>query len=83
MQILGLAAGEVNAALETCSGRYILIYMTTLTSVWNTILLTVQHMGYFPFAVLVIVNIILYRVHPVLGILGTLFLFAILAGFIH
>ena len=57
--------------------------MTTLTSVWHTILLTISHIGYFPFAVMVIVNIVLYRIHPVIGFLGTLFLFAILTGLLH
>ena len=57
--------------------------MQPLTNVWNTILATIQSVGYIPFGIMVIVNIILYRVHPVLGILGTLFLFTILTGIIH
>lgn len=54
----------------------------TLNHVWDTVLTTIQSIGYFPFAVMVIVNIVLYRVHPVLGFLGTLFLFAILTKLI-
>ncbi len=54
----------------------------TLQHFGNTILEHVQKIGYIPFAVMVLVNIILYRLHPVLGFLGTLFLFAILMGFI-
>lgn len=57
--------------------------MTTLTGVWNTVLASILSVGYLPFAIMVIINIVLYRVHPVLGFLGTLFLFAILAGIIH
>ena len=57
--------------------------MATLTHVWNTILVTIQSVGYIWFAVMVIINIVLYRVHPVLGILGTLFLFTILTGILH
>ena len=36
--------------------------------------------GYLPFAIMIIVNIVLYKIHPVLGFLGTLFLFALLTG---
>lgn len=54
--------------------------MTNLTSIWNTILASIASLGYVQFAVMVIVNIILYRIHPVMGFLGTLFLFAILTG---
>ncbi len=57
--------------------------MASLTLVWNTILATIQSVGYIWFAVMVIINIVLYRIHPVLGILGTLFLFTILTGIIH
>jgi|GEM_PF-974084 len=59
------------------------IYMDTVNHVGHTVLATIQGMGYFSFAIVVIVNIILYRLHPVLGFLGTLFLFAILTGLIH
>ena len=56
--------------------------MTTLTHLWATILATISTVGYVPFAVMVIVTIVLYRMHPVLGFLGVLFLFAILTGLI-
>ena len=36
--------------------------------------------GYLPFAIMIIVNIVLYKIHPVLGFLGTLFVFALLTG---
>jgi len=51
-----------------------------LTNVWHTILGQILAIGYVPFAIMVIVNIILYKLHPVLGFLGTLFLFALLIG---
>ncbi len=54
--------------------------MTSLTHIWNTVLGTIASIGYLQFAVMVIVNIVLYRIHPVVGFLGTLFLFAILTG---
>jgi hypothetical protein len=54
--------------------------MANLSNIWNTILGSIASLGYVQFAVMVIVNIILYRIHPVMGFLGTLFLFAILTG---
>lgn len=54
----------------------------TLTHFGTTVLATIQSIGYIPFAIMVIVNIILYRVHPIIGFLGTLFLFAILTNLI-
>ena len=54
--------------------------MSNLTTIWNTILGSIASLGYVQFAVMVIVNIILYRIHPVLGFLGTLFLFALLTN---
>ncbi len=56
--------------------------MTTLTHLWETILGAISSVGYVPFAVMVIATIVLYRLHPVLGFLGVLFLFAILTGLI-
>jgi hypothetical protein len=57
--------------------------MDTLTHVGHTVLTTIQSIGYIPFAIMVVVNIVLYRLHPVLGFLGTLFLFALLTGLLH
>lgn len=57
--------------------------MDTLSHVGATVLATIQNIGYVPFALMVVVNIVLYRLHPVLGFLGTLFLFALLTGLIH
>ena len=57
--------------------------MDTISHVGTTVLATIQGIGYVPFAVMVVVNIVLYRLHPVLGFLGTLFLFALLTGLLH
>ncbi len=57
--------------------------MGTLNHASGTVLATIQNIGYVPFAIMVIVDIVLYRLHPVLGFLGTLFLFALLTGLIH
>lgn len=57
--------------------------MGTLNHVGETVLTTIQNIGYIPFGIMVLVNIVLYRLHPVLGFLGTLFLFALLTGLIH
>ena len=54
----------------------------TLEQVGNTILATIQSIGYLQFGVMLLVNVVLYRLHPVLGFLGTLFLFAILMGYL-
>jgi hypothetical protein len=54
--------------------------MDILSHVSNTVLLTIKTIGYVPFAIMIVVNIVLYRLHPVLGFLGTLFLFALLTG---
>lgn len=56
---------------------------TTFSHIGTTIVTSIQNIGYVTFAIMVIVDIILYRVHPVLGFLGTLFLFALLTGLIH
>lgn len=56
---------------------------STLTHIGTTVLTTIKNIGYIPFAIMVIVNIVLYRLHPILGFLGTLFLFAMLTGLIH
>lgn len=55
---------------------------TALNNLVDAILATIQTVGFVPFAIMVVINIILYRFHPVLGFLGTLFLFAWLVGLI-
>ena len=54
-----------------------------MTHLGNTILTSIKSVGYLWFAVMVIIDIILYRIHPILGFLGTLFLFALITGLIH
>ena len=41
---------------------------------------TIQNIGLIYFALIVVVDIILWKIHPVLGILGVLFTFAFLLG---
>jgi hypothetical protein len=55
---------------------------STLSHIGATILSTIASIGYVPFAILVVINIVLYRLHPVLGFLGSLFLFALVVGII-
>ena len=51
-----------------------------LTNVWQTISNQIAAIGYVQFGIMIFVNIILYKLHPVFGFLGTLFLFALLTG---
>ena len=51
-----------------------------LSNVSHTIMSQIAAIGYLPFAIMIIVNIVLYKIHPVLGFLGTLFVFALLTG---
>jgi len=48
----------------------------------NTVWATVQAFGTISFFLLVIVAGVLWRIHPVLGIIAVLFLFAIMLGFL-
>lgn len=57
--------------------------MSTLTSIGHTVSASIHSIGTIPFVVMILVNIVLYRLHPVLGFLGTLFLFGWLTGLIH
>ncbi len=56
--------------------------MQSLQQIAQDILVRIQDLGYVVFFVLLVADIILYRIHPVLGFLGSLFIFAILLGFI-
>lgn len=51
--------------------------MESLTII-NTILASIEAFGYVKFASFVIADIVLWRIHPILGLLGTLFTFALL-----
>jgi hypothetical protein len=56
--------------------------MATLATFWSRILLAIQGIGYFYFILIVIADIILWKIHPVLGIIGVIFTFALLFGLI-
>lgn len=42
----------------------------------------IQAVGYIKFLILVVVSILLYRIHPILGILGIAFTLALTLGII-
>ncbi|MCF7831373.1 MAG: hypothetical protein K9M36_00590 [Candidatus Pacebacteria bacterium] len=54
----------------------------TLTDIWNAIVLAINNVGLVLFVILILINIVLWRIHPALGTLGTLFIFALLFGLI-
>ncbi len=56
---------------------------TALLNLWATVLASIHSMGVTTFAVAIIITIVLYRIHPIIGILGVLILFGFLAGLIH
>jgi hypothetical protein len=56
---------------------------STLTHIWATISASIHAMGVTTFAIAVVITVVLYRLHPVLGILGALVLFGFLTGMIH
>jgi hypothetical protein len=53
-----------------------------MPAIFSKVILSIQHIGYFYFALLIVADIILWKIHPVLGILGVAFTFAILLGII-
>lgn len=53
-----------------------------MENIVNKILLSIQGIGYLYFGLLVLADIILWKIHPVLGIIGVGFIFAILFGVI-
>ena len=57
--------------------------MNSSSNIGTTIVSSITHFGAVKFGIAVIVNLILYRLHPIFGFLGTLFLFAIMVGLIH
>ncbi|MBP7804716.1 MAG: hypothetical protein KA052_00650 [Candidatus Pacebacteria bacterium] len=56
--------------------------MGSLSNIGSTISASIHSIGYFWFAVMILINIVLYRIHPILGFLGTLFLFGWMTGLI-
>ncbi len=56
--------------------------IATLQNIWAHVLASIQHVGSITFIILVVIDIVLYRIHPVLGVIGILFTFALLFGLI-
>jgi hypothetical protein len=54
----------------------------TLTHIWNGIALAINNIGVVLFLILLVIDAVLWRIHPVLGMLGALFIFALLFGLI-
>jgi len=48
----------------------------------NTILASIANVGYLTFGVFVLVSVLLWKIHPVLGILGVVATIAKLLGYI-
>ena len=53
-----------------------------MSNISGKILATIQHIGFLYFALLILADIILWKIHPVLGLLGVAFTFALLLGII-
>lgn len=53
-----------------------------MSTIWTTVLATIQTIGYLKFAIMLLVDIILWKIHPVLGIIGVLLTFAFLMHWI-
>lgn len=47
---------------------------------FSKVLDVIQSIGYVYFLLIIVADVILYRIHPVLGVLGVLFTFAFLLG---
>ena len=54
----------------------------TLANIWYTIEASISNIGWVLFFILVFLATVLWNIHPVLGILATLFIFALLMGVI-
>ena len=54
----------------------------SLASIWATVLATIQVVGYLKLGLMVVVDIILWKIHPVLGVIGALLIFAFLMQWI-
>ncbi len=49
---------------------------------FTKVVATIHSIGYVYFALILIADIILWKIHPVLGVLGVLFTFALLLGWL-
>lgn len=54
----------------------------TFAHILNGIAAAIANIGWIVFIVMLLVDALLWRIHPVLGMLGALFIFAILFGII-
>jgi len=54
----------------------------SISNIISTIFATIQNFGTFQFIVVVVVDIVLWGIHPILGFIGALFIFALLVGLI-
>ena len=52
----------------------------SITDFFNTVVASVQAIGYIWFFVLVLADIVLWRIHPALGVIGAILLIAYLLG---
>lgn len=49
---------------------------------FTKVITTIQNIGYLYFLLIIIADVILWKIHPVLGVLGVLFTFAFLLGWL-
>jgi hypothetical protein len=54
-----------------------------LFAIYNAIMTAINSMGLMTFVIILIIDAVLWSIHPVLGMLAALFTFAILFGLIH
>ena len=55
----------------------------SLTTIYNGIVTAINSIGLMTFVIIVIIDAVLWNIHPVLGMLGALFIFALVFGLIH
>lgn len=53
-----------------------------MNTIFSKVLSVIDNIGYLYFGLLILIDIILWKIHPVLGILGVAFTFALLMGLI-
>jgi|JI10StandDraft_1071094.scaffolds.fasta_scaffold40619_5 hypothetical protein len=56
--------------------------MESIQTLAQTLLTSIQAMGYITFAIVIIVDMILFRIHPILGVFATIATFAYLVHWI-
>lgn len=57
-------------------------FMDSIQTLAQTLLASIQAMGYITFAIVIIVDMILFRIHPILGVFATIATFAYLVHWI-